>query len=353
MYSFVFEIARIRALFGAGRRSQLGQELELLRLERVLIIADPSQSAIAKELAAQLGSRCAGIYDKVAQHVPVEVAAAGAAHARAVAADGTVSIGGGSAIGLAKAIALEASLPIVALPTTYAGSEMTPIWGTTAGGEKRTGRDPRVQPVAVIYDPELVMSLPAQVAGPSGMNALAHAIEGLYAQNANPMMSAFAQESVRAIAAALPRVVRNARDLDAQSEMQYGACLAGVLLANVGMALHHKLCHVLGGTFNTPHAETHAIVLPYVTAFNIEAAPDARRRLETALGTPKVASTIWQLARDVGAPRSLAELGLAESDLDKAADLVTRSPYYNPREITRDAVRRLLSDAYEGRVPQP
>lgn len=353
MHSFIFEIAKLRVLFGPGRRAELAQELDLLGFKRALIIADPSQMPIAQALAAQIGVRCAGVYDKVAQHVPVEVAAAGATHARAVGADCTVCLGGGSSIGLAKAIALDLSLPIVALPTTYAGSEMTPIWGTTAQGEKRTGRDPRVQPKTVIYDAELVSTLPARIAGPSGINALAHAVEGLWAQNVSPMMSAFAQESVRALTSALPQVVRNSQDLDAQSQVQYGACLAGILLGSVGMALHHKLCHVLGGTFNTPHAETHAVVLPYVTAFNLEAAADARSRLETALGTTEVASKLWELGQAVGAPRSLAALGLSESDLDKAAELVTQNPYYNPREITREAVRQLLSDAHAGVVPHP
>lgn len=353
MHSFIFEISKLRVVFGPGRRSELARELDLLGLKRALIISDPSQMSVAQSLATQLGARCAGVYDKVAQHVPVEVAAAGTAHVRAVNADCTVCVGGGSSIGLAKAIALETGLPIIALPTTYAGSEMTPIWGTTAQGEKRTGKDSRVQPVAVIYDAELVATLPPKVAGPSGMNALAHAVEGLYAQNVSPMMSAFAQESIRALAGALPRVVRDSRDLDAQSQVQYGACLAGILLGSVGMALHHKLCHVLGGTFNTPHAETHAIVLPYVTAFNLPAADDARQRLETALGTAKVASALWELGQAVGAPRSLAALGLSEADLDKAADLVTRSPYFNPREVTRAAVRQLLDDAHAGVVPQP
>lgn len=353
MHSFIFEIAKLRVVFGPGRRAELGRELDLLGFKRALIITDPSQMPVAQGLADQIGTRCAGVYDKVAQHVPVEVAAAGTAHARSVGADCTVCVGGGSSTGLAKAIALESGLPIVALPTTYAGSEMTPIWGTTAQGEKRTGKDPRVQPVAVIYDAELVASLPPHIAGPSGMNALAHAVEGLWAQNVSPMMGAFAQESVRALTSALPKVVRDSRDLDAQSEVQYGACLAGIILGSVGMALHHKLCHVLGGSFNTPHAETHAVILPYVVAFNLDAATEARRRLTESLGTSKVASALWNIGQAVGAPRSLAALGLSEADLDKAADLVTRSPYYNPREVTRAGVRQLLGDAYAGIVPQP
>jgi len=351
MQPFIFEIAKIRAIFGPGRRAELSRELDLAGFKRALIITAPSQREIAEKVATEIGSRCAGVYDKVAQHVPVEVASAGVAHARAVSSDCTVSIGGGSSIGLAKAIALETSLPVIAIPTTYAGSEMTPIWGITAGGEKHTGKDVRVQPVTVIYDAELVMTLPPRIAGPSGMNALAHAVEGLWAENVSPMMSAFAQESVRALTAGLPKVVRDAKDLEAQSLVQYGAYLAGIILGSVGMALHHKLCHVLGGTFNTPHADTHALILPYVTAFNIDAAADARKRLQESLNTQEVATALWQLGQAVGAPRSLAALGLTETDLDTAADLATRNPYYNPRPVTRESVRKLLGDAHAGIAP--
>ncbi|MFQ6590999.1 MULTISPECIES: maleylacetate reductase [Pseudomonas] len=352
MQSFIFEIAKLRVLFGPGRRHDVAAELDRLDLKCALVIADPSQRAIAEHLHKSLGERSAGIYDKVVQHVPHDVAAAGTEHARAAGADCTVCIGGGSSIGLGKAIALEAGLPLIALPTTYAGSEMTPVWGLTTNGEKRTGRDPRVQPVSVIYDAELTSSLPPAIAGPSGINALAHAVEGLWAENVNPMMAAFAQESVRALVTGLPKVVENGSDLDAQSTVQYGTCLAGILLASVGMALHHKICHTLGGTFNTPHAETHAVILPYVTAFNLAAADDARRRLEAALGQPDdVALALWKIAQQVGAPKSLADLGLSEADLERAADMVTRNPYYNPRPVTYEAVLQLLRDAHAGVPP--
>lgn len=353
MPPFVFEIARLRVVSGRGSRARLGEEVTVLDRRRVLIIVSPSHAATAAEVAALLGDRCVGIYDKVVQHVPAPVAAAGVAHARAVEADACIALGGGSAIGLAKAIALETGLPIIAVPTTYSGSEMTAVWGITTDGVKRTGKDEKVLPRSVVYDAELTATLPAKIAGPSGLNALAHLVEGLYAQNANPMMSTLAQEGVRAIARALPRVCASPADLDAQEEMLYGACLAGILLGSTGMSLHHKLCHTLGGTFNTPHAETHAVVLPYATAFNLPAALDARNRLTVALGTDAIASTIHALGAAVGAPRSLRELGLSQSDLDRAAEIATRTPYFNPRPVTRDAIRQLLEDAYNGVVPSP
>jgi maleylacetate reductase len=348
---FLFEIARLRVIFGRGSVARVSDELAALRLKRVLLIASPSHLRMARSLADALDDRCVGIYDKTAQHVPVELATAASTHVRALAADGCVAIGGGSSIGLAKAIALEANVPFIAVPTTYSGSEMTAIWGLTADGLKRTGREARVQARAVIYDSELFTTLPARIAGPSGLNAMAHAVEGLYAENANPIMSTLAEASVAALAQGLPAVCKRADDLDAQDQVLYGGCLAGILLNSVGMSLHHKLCHTLGGTFNLPHAETHAVVLPYAAAFNLVAATDARLRLERVLRTTNVGATLHELGRSVGAPRSLEALGLKHDDLERAAELATRTPYANPRPVTREAIRTLLEHAYRGVVP--
>ena len=352
MLDFVFNISPMRVRFGAGSRHRLDEELNSLGVDRVLLVADPAHQLLAQELAGQLGARCAGIFDRVVQHVPIEVAEAGRAKVRELQADCCVTIGGGSATGLGKAIAMEIALPLVAVPTTYAGSEMTPIWGLTEGGLKRTGRDSRVQPTVTLYDPELTVTLPPAVAGPSGMNAIAHCVEALYAQNANPIMSMLAEEGVRALAVALPQVMTAPDDLENHGKALYGAWLAGVVLGSVGMALHHKLCHVLGGTFNTSHADTHALILPYASAYNMEAAPDAKRRLTAALGTSQVARALRELSLSVGAPTTLKELGLSAADLKTAAELATRAPYYNPREVTRDGVHQLLLDAYHGEMPE-
>ncbi len=348
MNPFVFEIASYRVSFGRGSRRKIAAEVDGIGAKRALIIVDPNRAAIAAQMHSDLGTRSCGVYDRVTQHVPQEVADAGVAHIRAVGADCCIAVGGGSSIGLAKGIALQTGLPIIALPSTYAGSEMTPIWGLTAGGEKRTGRDPRVLARAVLYDSELVAGLPPHIAGPSGMNAIAHCVEGMYADNANPMISTFAQEGVRALAAALPAVCRDPMDLDAQDQAQLGTCLGGIVLGSVGMSLHHKLCHTLGGSFNMPHAETHAVVLPYVTRFNLEAAPDARARLANALGSQDVAAALQRLGAQVGAPPSLQALGFLHEDLDRAADIATRVPYANPRPVTRAAIRQLLEEAWQG-----
>ena len=283
-------------------------------------------------------------------HVPIEVARAARAEAARLGADCAVAIGGGSTTGLGKAIALESSLPILAIPTTYAGSEMTPIWGITEGGMKKTGRDARVLPRTVIYDPMLTVGLPVALSATSGMNAIAHAVEGLYAQDANPIMSLMAEEGIRALARGLPRVKANPQDLDARSECLYGAWLCGAVLGAVGMALHHKLCHTLGGTWNLPHAETHTVVLPHAVAYNAPAVPDAMTRAARA-GSPTRATRqcsaqgLYDLARSLGAPVALKSVGMPESELDRAAELATTSPYWNPRPSNAPRSVRLLDDA--------
>jgi alcohol dehydrogenase class IV len=350
MRPFVYESLPSRVVFGAGRLEQLTAELDRLGCKRALIVA--TSDARAEEVARRLGSRVAGIYEKAVMHVPVETARNARDQARRLDADVSIAVGGGSTIGLAKAIALELGLPILAIPTTFSGSEMTPIWGLTEGGVKRTGRDARVLPRVVIYDPVLTLTLPPAVAGPSGMNAIAHCVEALYAENVNPIVSLMAEEGIRALAESLPTVVSKPGDVDAHATALYGAWLAGACLGSVGMALHHKLCHTLGGSFNLPHAETHTVILPYATAYNSQAAPEAMRRVARALGDVKNAATgLYDLARRLDAPKALKEIGLQSGDLERAAEVATQNPSYNPRAVTRDGVLALLEQAFEGRPP--
>jgi alcohol dehydrogenase class IV len=228
---------------------------------------------------------------------------------------------------------------------------MTPIWGITEGGMKKTGRDSRVLPRTVIYDPTLTVGLPVALSATSGMNAIAHAVEGLYAQDANPINSMMAEEGIRALADGLPRVKANPGDLDARSDCLYGAWLCGAVLGAVGMALHHKLCHTLGGTWNLPHAETHTVVLPHAAAYNATAVPDAMARAARALHVVSAPQGLYDLAQSLGAPVTLKSIGMPEGELDRAAELATTSPYWNPRPVEREAIRRLLGDAWSGRRP--
>ena len=262
MRSFIYDAQPGRVVFGAGSLRQLPDEIAALGSKTALVLSTPEQSGQAETVSQMLGNASAGVYDRAVMHVPVETARAARQEASRRGADCAIAIGGGSTIGLAKAIALESELPIVAVPTTYAGSEMTPIWGLTEAGVKRTGRDRRVLPKTVIYDPELLVTLPASVTGPSGMNAIAHCVEALYSETANPVISLMAEEGIRAIARSLKSAVEHPDDIGARADTLYGAWLAGASLGAVGMALHHKLCHTLGGSFNLPHAEVHTVVIP-------------------------------------------------------------------------------------------
>jgi maleylacetate reductase len=352
MRSFTYNQLPGRVVFGVGALDLLPREIELLGAARALVLSTPEQKAQAEDVARRLGARCAGVFARAVMHVPIEIAREARAEATRLGADCAVAVGGGSTTGLGKAIALESALPILAIPTTYAGSEMTPIYGLTEAGLKKTGRDRKVLPKTVIYDPTLTTSLPVGLSVTSGFNAIAHAAEGLYAEDANPIMALMAEEGIRALAQGLPVIVKHPQDLDARSDCLYGAWLCGAVLGAVGMALHHKLCHVLGGTWNLPHAETHTVVLPHALAYNAAAAPDAMRRVEQALGAPHAAQGIFDLMRSLGAPLALKDIGMKEAELDRAAGLATTAPYFNPRAVDRDGIRALLDDAYFGRPPQ-
>ncbi|OXI90156.1 maleylacetate reductase [Burkholderia sp. AU31652] len=349
--NFIYQARPARVIFGAGSLEHLEREVLELGAQRAIVLCTPEQRDLAQRLVERLGARAAGLYDRATMHVPIEIARDAQAFARSRDADCAIAIGGGSTIGLGKAIALESSLPILAIPTTYAGSEMTPIYGLTEGGVKRTGSDARVLPKTVIYDPALTVTLPIGLSVTSGLNAIAHAAEGLYANNANPVMSLVAEEGIRALARGLPGVRRDPADLDARSDALYGAWLCGMVLGNVGMALHHKLCHTLGGSFNLPHAPTHTVVLPHALAYNAAHAPEAMQRIARAIGTNDAARGLYALALDNGAPVSLKAIGMQEADLDRAADLAAANPYWNPRPIERDGLRALLQDAFDGNLP--
>jgi alcohol dehydrogenase class IV len=352
MKSFIYHGLPSRVVFGAGSVEHLEREIDLLGAKRVILLSTPQQREQVEVFAQRLSARVAGVFAKAVMHVPIETAQEARDFAIEVGADCAIAIGGGSTVGLGKAIALTSSLPIIAIPTTYAGSEMTPIYGLTEAGLKRTGRDLRVLPKTVIYDPVLTASLPASLSVTSGINAIAHAAEGLYAQDANPIISLMAEEGIRALGQGIGKVVERLDDQEARGECLYGAWLCGAVLGSVGMALHHKLCHTLGGTFNLPHAETHTIVLPHALAYNREAAPEAMKRIARALGSDDAAQGAFDLARNNGAPTSLKAIGLTEGDIDIAIDLALAKPYWNPRPLERAPLRALLEAAYEGRRPE-
>lgn len=346
-----------RVVFGAGTLATVRAEVERLGIARALVLTTPAQTAHGRAVIDRLGDRAAGLFDGAMMHTPVEVTAAALAVVRERAADGVVAIGGGSTTGLGKAIAVRTGLPQVVIPTTYAGSEMTPILGETDGGHKTTRSSPDILPETVIYDVELTLGLPAALSGTSGINAIAHAVEALYARDANPITSLMAEQAIAALARALPAIATDPGDRAARTDALYGAWLCGMCLGAVGMALHHKLCHVLGGAFGLPHAETHTAVLPYAVAYNAAAAPGAMARIANALaaglGRPcgDAAAALYDLAGAVGAARSLAAIGMPADGLDRAADLAVANPYWNPRPLDRAAIRDLLQRAFTGARP--
>lgn len=352
MQPFVYNGLPSRVVFGRGTLARLGEEMALLGCERALVLATPQQDQQAQDVLGQLSDKGVGVYAKAAMHTPVDITDDAMQVVQALDVDCTIAIGGGSTIGLGKAIALRTGLPQIAIPTTYAGSEMTPILGETRDGEKTTQRTLDVLPETVIYDVDLTLTLPAGMSGTSGINAIAHAVEALYARDGNPVITLMAEEGIAALARSLPVIASDLSNVDARADALYGAWLCGTCLGSVGMSLHHKLCHTLGGTFNLPHAETHTIVLPYAVAYNAPAAPQAMRRIQRALGCDDAATGLYDLGRAVGAPSALSALGFGIHDVDKATAMATRNPYWNPREITLDGIARLLGNAQAGLRPQ-
>ena len=353
MRSFVYTAHPARVLFGAGTLAELPAEVERLGRARALVLTTPELAEPAARATSLLGPLAAGVFDGVAMHTPVEITERAMNQLRELGADCLVSIGGGSATGLGKALAARTGLPQIAVPTTYAGSEVTPVVGETAAGAKTTRSSPDLVPRTVVYDVELTLGLPVTLSVTSGINAMAHAVEALYAPQANPVIDGHAVQAIQRLASALPRIVARADDLDARADALAGAWLAGTCLASVGMGLHHKLCHVLGGSFDLPHAETHTVVLPHAMAFNATAAGDAMHRIADALGTPDAPTGMYDLIAQLGGPTSLVELGLAEAELSRAAELATATPYPNPRPVTADGVLALLADAWQGNRPTP
>jgi maleylacetate reductase len=346
--SFTFESQASRVVFGEGCFAQLAHEIERLEASRVMLISTPGRSSLAERARELIGTSVVETFDRAVVHVPQETATLARNRARETNADVLVALGGGSAIGVAKAIALTSSLPIIAVPTTYGGSEMTPIWGLTDEGIKLTGRNARAQPRVVIYDPDLTLSLPPRTIACSGLNAIAHCIEAMYAADANPLTTSAARAGLSLLSSALPRLHAAPQDRDQRSTALRGAWLAGYALGTVQMALHHKLCHTLGGAFNLPHAETHAVLLPYTAAYNRNAASAAMRLAAETLGVEDAPTELMSIARTIDAPASLQEIGMHEQDLERAASLAIDRVYPNPAPVTFEGIRVLLAAAHIG-----
>ncbi len=350
--TFVYNANPGRVIFGGGTLSRLAAEVERLGLSRVLVLATPVQEASAQELSRQIGARSAGVFADARMHTPVEITDKAMAVVAERRIDGLVAVGGGSTTGLAKAIALRTDLPQIVAPTTYAGSEMTPILGETQAGRKVTQSSPKVLPEVVIYDVDLTFTLPVSQSVTSGMNAIAHAVEALYTREANPLISLLAENGIGALARGLPKIAADPRDREARTSALYGAWLCGICLGTVGMALHHKLCHTLGGMFDLPHAETHTALLPHAVAYNRPATQAAMQAVSRALGVEDPAGGLYDLAKSLGATMALRELGMPQSGVGQATEASLANPYWNPRPLEKEGIHSLLSAAYEGMRPR-
>lgn len=348
-FEYVGSPAKI--VFSRGSRSRVRDVMDEIGCKRALVLATPFQKQDAESLANDLGDLSVGVFANATMHTPTDVTEQALAILTQVDADCVVSLGGGSTTGLGKAIAYRTDLPQIVIPTSYAGSEVTPILGQTEHGKKVTLSSPRVLPEVVLYDPELTVGLPISMSVTSGLNAIAHAAEALYAKDRNPISTLMACDGIKALVDALPNIVNKPSDMEARSNALYGTWLCGSVLGTVGMSLHHKLCHTLGGTFDLPHAETHSVILPHAVAFNAAEVPELLAPIANALGHEMPGLGLYEFAKSLGAPTTLEELGMPEDGIDRAADLAMANPYWNPRKLERPLIRRLIEKAFYGLPP--
>jgi len=348
---FIHETLPQRVVFAPGAApTAVAAEVAELKATNVMLIAAPAEAALADRVAADLP--VAVRHDEVVMHVPIETAERARKAAAEAAVDALVCVGGGSTTGLAKAVALTTGLPIVAVPTTYAGSEATNVWGLTDGEVKTTGVDPRVLPRSIVYDASLLLTLPVEMSVASGLNALAHCVDSMWAPHADPIDRALAGEGIRGLARGLPAVAADPTGLDGRQQTLYGAYLAAVAFASAGSGMHHKICHVLGGMFNLPHAQTHAVVLPHVLAFNAPAVPETERRVAEAFGSPTALAGLAALRATLNAPRGLRDYGMPEEGIARAvAPVLAATPADNPTPVTEENLTALLRAAWEGSDP--
>jgi maleylacetate reductase len=348
---FAHETLPQRVVFAPGEASAaVAAEVAGLTATKVMLIAGPAEAAPAERIGADLP--VAVRHDEVVMHVPADVADRARKAATEGSVDALVCVGGGSTTGLAKAVALTTGLPIVAVPTTYAGSEATNVWGLTEGEVKTTGVDPRVLPRSVVYDASLMLSLPLEMSVASGLNALAHCVDSMWGPRADPIDRALAGEGIRGLALGLPAVAADPMGLEGREQTLYGAYLAAVAFASAGSGMHHKICHVLGGMFNLPHAQTHAVVLPHVLAFNTPAAPEAERRIAQGFGSPTAVEGLAALREALHAPRALRDYGMPEDGIARAVGpILDAVPADNPTALTEENLTALLRAAWEGSDP--
>lgn len=347
---FVYKSDQIRVLFGGGASAELGKETERLGLTRVMLLCSQNRGELARRIGAPLGARMVGVSDASRPGMPVAAFEAIVAELKRLDADGFVCIGGGSPIGLAKAVAAATELPFIAVVTTYSGSEMAARWYLGREADERSGQSSHALPASAIYDPDLTLDLPFATSAASCMNAMAHAVESLYAPDANPIVLTFAEEAVRRLAAALPRLKADPRDTGARGDALYGAWLAAAFRGSIGLS--HNIAQRVRQNFSTEHAQTHAAVLPYAAGFSLAAAPAAGTRLARALGATDPARVLYDINVACGLPTGLKELGLHEADIPRAVEIVAKRKFPTPRPCSPAEIEAVLRQAFAGAPPR-
>lgn len=348
---FVYTGLPARVIFGRKTKAALPDEVARLGFSRPMIVSSSFQAREAQKLQQLFGGNRAELYTNATMHTPTTITDEALEKFQSANADGIISFGGGSSIGLGKALSLRTGAAHIAIPTTYAGSEMTPILGETSEGQKVTQKTEKVLPQVVIYDVDHTLSLPLNMVVASGLNAIAHAVEALYAEQANPVLALLAEDGIRRLSCAIPNIIANPEEISARTEALHGAWLCAMCLGAGGVALHHKICHVLGGMFDLPHAETHAVVLPHAIAFNAPAIPKTMEVLRRAMAVDDPAARLFEIAHTAGLPTSLDALGMPESGIEKALEQALANPYYNPRTPEPVALQQMIAAAWSGAHP--
>jgi len=347
---FTYRSDPVRIVFGAGAIAALRAEADVHKISRLLVLCSPSRADMARKVIAPVAERCLGFCETAGQTMPRAAFERIVRELKERNADGFIVIGGGSPIGLAKAAAATTRLPYIAIVTTYSGSEMAARWYIGAAEDRVDGDSVAALPATAIYDPELTLDLPPAISAASGMNAMAHAVESLYGIDTNPVLQSMAEEAVRRLGASLPRVVKNPRDLAARTDVLYAAWLAGHFRAKVG--LEHAIAQRMRQWFNLDHARTHAIVTPYAIGFNAAAAPAAIARICRALGVDDAAHGLYDLNVTLGLPTGFKDLGLKESDLDKAVQVASAVKITHPRLVSLADLRGVIEQAFVGAPPR-
>lgn len=337
-------------MFGAGRATQVNARLRELGLSSALVVTTESGQRRYAPVIEAMGETVKARFTGAQPHCPIDVAKAALNAYLSAKCDCVVSIGGGSTIGLGKYISVEAGAPHIALPTTLSGSEMTPLFGVLVDGEKRSRREPRALANTVVVDPVLAQSLPMRETATTGMNALAHCIEALYVPKSNPLTSQLALTGIDMLYRALTKLAVEPTDLEARTQAAYGATIGGLMVNSVGIGMHHRICHILGGRFEVPHGESNCVVLPHVLAYNASAVPEACAMMESMMGAnPAVA--LQRLVRDLGAPVALSELGVPAERIAAIASEAFHHIDHNPLPVDETAVLKLLQASWAGEEP--